>query len=81
MRSYAVVKDDPLVLLHIGLTYLHIAMQRLSNNRQLQVLRGMSFVYKYYEKRRKGGSLESVEAEYNIGRAFHQLGMNSYRKS
>lgn len=74
-RAYALAPSDPLISLSIGLAYLHRAMQRQSNNRQYQILQGMTFLFQYYELRRSMGVYEHQEAEFNIARAFHQLGL------
>nr|CAG8449664.1 14777_t:CDS:2 [Entrophospora candida] len=75
-RSYngalaALVKPkDPLVCFSMGLAYLHHAMQRKTSNQHLQILQGFNFLYEYYELKSK-----NQEAEYNLGHAFHQLGL------
>ncbi|EMR08474.1 hypothetical protein PNEG_03302 [Pneumocystis murina B123] len=74
-RAYALAPLDPLISLSIGMAYLHRAMQRQSNNRQYQILQGMTFLFRYYELRKSMGVYEHQEAEFNIARAFHQLGL------
>ncbi|CCJ29755.1 unnamed protein product [Pneumocystis jirovecii] len=74
-RAYALAPSDPLISLSIGMAYLHRAMQRQSNNRQYQILQGMTFLFQYYELRKSMGVYEHQEAEFNIARAFHQLGL------
>ena len=51
-------------------------MQRQSDNRHLQIVQAFSFLFKYYDLRTSSGHPEhEQEAEYNIGRALHQLGL------
>ena len=51
-------------------------MQRQSDNRQLQIVQAFSFFFKYFDLRTAGRSPAHVqEAEYNIGRALHQIGL------
>ncbi|CAG8517969.1 13782_t:CDS:10 [Funneliformis caledonium] len=52
-RAYSVKPKDPLISLSMGLAYMHRSMQRISDNRHLQIM----------------------QAEYNLGRAFHELGL------
>lgn len=71
--------------LYCGLAYLHRSMQRQSQNRQWEVLQSLSFLFEYYDGRptpptnpeddKEGLWLETQEAEFNLGRAFHQLGL------
>ncbi|CAJ0842761.1 8127_t:CDS:10, partial [Entrophospora sp. SA101] len=69
-RAALVKPKDPLVCFSMGLAYLHRAMQRKTSNRHLQILQGFNFLYEYYELKGK-----NQEAEYNLGHAFHQLGL------
>ena len=66
----------------IGVAYLHRSMQRQSDNRHWEVLQAMAFLFEYYASREKASTRgrwdELQEAEYNIGRALHQIGMTSY---
>ncbi|KAJ3072695.1 transcription factor TFIIIC subunit tfc4 [Podochytrium sp. JEL0797] len=55
----------------LSLAYLHWAMQRRIDNRHERILQAFTFLYQYEEI---VGS--TPEALYNIGRAFHQLGLN-----
>lgn len=70
------VGDDPMLDLIIGLSHLHRSMQRLTGNRQFQILQGLKYLYQYHEQRLKYYSdVERQEADYNIGRAYHLLGL------
>jgi general transcription factor 3C polypeptide 3 (transcription factor C subunit 4) len=58
-------------------------MQRQADNRHILVLQGMTFLFQYYRaiKQRSmiypgiQGAAIRQEAEYNIARAFHQIGL------
>ncbi|CAG8688640.1 2099_t:CDS:10, partial [Acaulospora morrowiae] len=69
-RAYASKPEDPVISLAIGLSYLHRAMQRQTDNRHLQIVQGFTFLYNYAEIR-----AHNQEAEYNLGRAFHHIGL------
>ncbi|QLG70167.1 hypothetical protein HG535_0A01060 [Zygotorulaspora mrakii] len=70
--------NDPMVNLLMGLSHLHRSMQRLTANRHFQILHGLRYLFKYYKIRISSYTdLESQEADYNIGRAFHLLGLLS----
>ncbi|KAJ3290235.1 transcription factor TFIIIC subunit tfc4 [Rhizoclosmatium sp. JEL0117] len=71
LEAYTLSPRDPLINLSVGLAYIHWAMQRRIDDRHKRILQGFTFLYQYEEIR--GGSPEAL---YNIGRAFHQLGLN-----
>lgn len=75
-RALAAMPDDPTVNLSIGIAYIQQAMKRLADNRQFQIQQGLSFVNRYYDLRTKDGiALHCSEAEYNVGRIWHGLGL------
>ena len=60
----------------IGIAYIHHAFKRQSDNRHHLILQGFSFLYAYYHARQETHSPSLVqEAEYNIGRAYHIIGL------
>jgi general transcription factor 3C polypeptide 3 (transcription factor C subunit 4) len=77
---------DPLLEFSIGVAYLHRAMQRQADNRHILILQGMTFIFQYYRSYYersysypdKEGAAMRQQAEYNVGRAFHQLGLTTY---
>ncbi|CCF57694.1 hypothetical protein KAFR_0D00470 [Kazachstania africana CBS 2517] len=72
------IPDDPMVNLLMGLAHIHRSMQRLTASRHFQILHGLRYLYRYYDLRQKCYSvLEKQEADYNIGRAFHLIGLTS----
>lgn len=51
-------------------------MQRQSDNRHLQIVQALSFLLRYSAKRKALQDPSFIqEAEYNLGRALHQLGL------
>ena len=60
----------------IGLSYVQYALKRQSANRHFHILQGLSFLFAYYEVRQKSSVVEErQEAEFNLGRVFHMLGI------
>src|ERR1700727_200578 len=85
MRARSLASPDPVLELSIGLACLHRAMQRQADNRHILILQGMTFIFNYYRLVNAqswkfpgiAGLSMRQEAEYNVGRAFHQLGLLS----
>ncbi|QIX00987.1 hypothetical protein AMS68_006504 [Peltaster fructicola] len=86
-RAYALQPDNISINLSIATMYIQNAMKRQTDNRQYGVMQGLSFLYNYYDTRsRSEGMLEKQEAEYNIARTWHMLGLThlaigSYEKA
>lgn len=75
-RAYTITPEDPILNLSIGVAYVQHAMKRQSENRQYQIQQGLSFIYRYYELRKKAGTaIHCQEAEFNVGRMWHSLGL------
>ena len=75
-RCLAIDPDHVLVNLHTGIAYLHYAMGRQVENRHRAVLQGLHFLFKYLERREQSDEpSERQEAVFNVGRAFHLLGL------
>jgi len=75
-RAFALTPEDPVVNLSIGIAYIQHAMKRLAENRQFQIQQGLSFINRYYELRTQDNvALHCSEAEYNVGRVWHGLGL------
>ena len=61
-------------------------MQRQVNNRHISILQGMTFIFQYYRLQyTKSKNYDEVEgaairqqAEYNVARAFHQAGLETF---
>ncbi|AAS54035.2 AFR663Wp [Eremothecium gossypii ATCC 10895] len=72
------LSEDPMVNFLMGLCYIHRSMQRLTGTRHFQILQGFRCLYNYHRIRStKYTELERQEADYNIGRSFHLLGLFS----
>lgn len=72
------IPNDPMVNLLMGLSHLHRSMQRMTASRHFQILHGLRYMYHYYDLRSTSYTvLEKQEADYNMGRAFHLLGLVS----
>ncbi|RLV94179.1 Transcription factor tau subunit [Spathaspora sp. JA1] len=77
-RAYRACNKDPMVCLVLGLAHVHRSMQRLTINRHLQLLQGISYILEYRDLRSNNASkYELQEIEYNFGRLFHMLGLTS----
>ncbi|CAN3359493.1 transcription factor tau 131 kDa subunit [Diutina catenulata] len=78
-RVYKHYPSDPMVCLMLGLAHVHRSMQRLSSNRHMQLLQGISYIMEYRQHRLgpKASDYEKQEVEYNFGRLFHMLGLLS----
>jgi general transcription factor 3C polypeptide 3 (transcription factor C subunit 4) len=76
-RAHALDKNNPSILLSIGLCYIHHAVKRQSENRHYMIFQGLSFMTLYRESREKEGCLlvELQEVEVNFGRLYHSLGL------
>ncbi|ORZ14617.1 hypothetical protein BCR42DRAFT_329198 [Absidia repens] len=70
MRAYALEPNDPLITLSLGIANLLRSTQRITDDRHLQILKGMQML-SYYCKLRN----HNQEAEYNLGRAYHLLNL------
>ncbi|KAF1977145.1 TPR-like protein [Bimuria novae-zelandiae CBS 107.79] len=77
-RAFAITPEDPVLNLSIGVAYFQHALKRLSENRQFQIQQGIAFVTRYHEFRTKDKvAIHEQEAEYNVGRVYHGLGLVS----
>lgn len=77
-RAFAITPEDPTLNLSIGMAYLQHSMKRLSENRQFQIQQGLAFINRYYELRTKDSvPIHCSEAEFNVGRVWHSLGLMS----
>jgi len=85
LRGHRLAPNDPLPCLCSGVSYLSFAMSRTAVNRHDLVLKGFAFIQRYQRLRLSTILPESdpldklakrAEATYNLGRAFHQLGIS-----
>ena len=70
-KVYQSAPNDPFVNLYISLVYLGQVMNRKLANRHFCVIQSFAHLYQYYQHRSS-----KHEANYNMGRAFQQLGLN-----
>ncbi|GMS81365.1 hypothetical protein PENTCL1PPCAC_3540 [Pristionchus entomophagus] len=71
LRVWVANKNNPLICLLIGLTFIHMSCKKDLSSRHMLALRGLAFLRRYEQTR-------SVKQEvyYNLGRTFHQLSIN-----
>lgn len=75
-RAYALEPDNPMINLSIALSYVQHAVKRQADNRHHLVMQGFAFLSRYYDVRcASGDPCGRQEAEYNIARAYHLLGL------
>lgn len=75
-RAYVLNPDDVMINLSIATCFVQHALKRQSENRQYQTQQGLAFLFRYYELRTKGNlTLHIQEAEFNVGRIWHMLGL------
>lgn len=61
-------------------------MQRQADNRHIMVLQALTYIFQYYDMYRersqkhpgRAGAAMRQAAEYNVGRAFHQIGLFTF---
>lgn len=65
-----------MINLSLALAYIHYALKRQSSNRHQLIIQGFTFLFEYYDIRRSSSyPSERQEAAYNVGRAYHLLGL------
>ncbi len=65
-----------MINLTIGLGYVHYGLKRQAENRQFQIMQGLSFLWIYYRSRYISDMIEErQEAHYNMARTYHLLGL------
>ena len=65
-----------MINLSIALSYIHHALKRQVDNRHYLIMQGFAFLSLYYDTRHVSKDpCERQEAEYNIARTFHLLGL------
>ncbi|KAK2743918.1 transcription factor TFIIIC subunit tfc4 [Myotisia sp. PD_48] len=75
-RAYALVPDNPAVLLSIALSYIHHSLKRQSDNRHYLIMQGLSFLEEYRRVRENSSVLqEKQEVEFNFARVWQMLGL------
>lgn len=65
-----------MINLSLALGYLHYALKRQSDNRHYLIMQSFSFLFTYHDIRQGSQTVtERQEADYNVARAFHMLGL------
>lgn len=65
-----------MINLSIALSYVQHAVKRQADNRHHHIMQGFAFLSRYYDIRSASGdAVEQQEAEYNIARTYHLLGL------
>lgn len=65
-----------MINLSLALAYLHYAIKRQSGNRHHLIMQGFAFLFAYYDLRQRANvGMEKQEADYNVARAYHALGL------
>ena len=71
MNVYKVERNNPIVPLMLGITFVHLACQKFSSRKHSLVVQASAFLQNYAKLRG-----QCQETYYNLGRAMHQLGTN-----
>lgn len=71
LKIYKQIPNDPFINLFVGVVQLNLVMNRTIANRHYRTMEAFAHLFRYQELRGK----EHVEASYNLGRAFHQIGL------
>ncbi|KAI9838563.1 MAG: hypothetical protein M1819_004872 [Sarea resinae] len=76
-RAYALDPANPTINLLLALSYIHYGLKRQADNRHYLIMQGFSFLFTYYDCHKASPLLQlQQEAEFNVARAFHMLGLN-----
>ena len=75
-RAYALEPENPMINLSIALSYVQHAVKRQADNRHHHIMQGFAFLSRYYDIRCASGDVcGEQEAEYNVARTYHLLGL------
>lgn len=90
LRAFKLAPDSPLISLYLAVQILYVALSRRVGNRNEMVLHAFAFLDNYRRIRTSeeiglGAKGREMEADYNVGRLMHQLGLvhmasDMYRK-
>lgn len=76
-RAYALDPKNPVINLSLALAYVQHAIKRQSDDRHQLIAQGLTFLSDYYDLRRNCRQVsEQQEAEFNVARTYHMLGLN-----
>ncbi|KAG9247843.1 hypothetical protein BJ878DRAFT_409261, partial [Calycina marina] len=75
-RAFTLDESNALIALSIGLIYIHLCLNRRTNNQPGMLLQGTTFIFHYHALRTKSSHRdERQEAHYNVARVYDLLGM------
>ncbi|KAL8747000.1 MAG: hypothetical protein Q9184_007665 [Pyrenodesmia sp. 2 TL-2023] len=75
-RAFALDSKNPVINLSLALAYVQYALKCQSDNRHHLIAQGLTFLFAYYDLRRSSGNTsEKQEAEFNVARTYHMLGL------
>lgn len=76
-RALALQPDNICVNLSIAAMFVQNSMKRQSDNRQFGINQGLAALFQYYDLRvASGKACDLQEAEYNVARMWHHLGLS-----
>nr|CAB3251339.1 general transcription factor 3C polypeptide 3-like [Phallusia mammillata] len=73
VRAHKKLPNDSLLVMLIGIVFIHIACQKFSEQKNSLIVQGLAFLHKYMRMRDL-----PQESYYNVGRALHQLGLEHF---
>ncbi|KAL9601111.1 MAG: hypothetical protein Q9219_002710 [cf. Caloplaca sp. 3 TL-2023] len=75
-RAFALDPGNPTINLTLSLAYVQHAIKRQSANRDYLITQGLTFLFRYYDIRSVSQTRsERQEAEFNVARTYHMLGL------
>ena len=78
LRALALDPTNATIKLSLALGYLHYALKRQAENRHHILMQGLALLLEYYDSKQQSNSYsEKQEAEYNVGHAYHILGLTN----
>lgn len=77
LKLYSDFNNDPSLLLLLALSNLNRSTQRKTLNTNFQILQGFTFLFEYTKLKDMSDPYQKMETLYNVGRAFHQLGLDN----
>ncbi|VEU22806.1 DEKNAAC103869 [Brettanomyces naardenensis] len=77
LKLYHDFPNDPSLLFLLALSNLNRSTQRKTLNTNFQILQGLTFLLEYTKLKDFNDPYQKMEALYNVGRAFHQLGLDN----
>lgn len=73
LAALSIYPNHPLLLLSTGVAFINISMSRTTADRHSVLLKGFSYIHRYFVEHIYGNGQCIQEAYYNFARAFHQV--------